>query len=487
MKRLSILDALRDPLLFGSFLGKELVSWRPWMTALRVLYGLPVPSERSQTLIRECMGRDPELLPADGFSTALLLVGRRGGKSRIAACIGAYEAALAGHESKLAAGERGVVACVSPSRAQSKVVLGYIRAIFQSPMLAGEVVRETADGFDLSNNISISVLAGDYRTIRGYTLIAAIVDEAALLGLGEDAKVKSDTELIQAIKPALATTRGKLIAITTPYAKKGWVFQTHAKHHGNDNSKTLVWNAPSRTMNETLDPQIVADAMTEDLAAAKSEYLAEFRDDVAAFTTREQIEALVVKERTELLPSSGHVAFVDLSGGRNDDSALGIGHREERVVVVDLLRRYRPPSNPYQVIASMVEELKRYRIKRVAGDGYAAEFVVQAFEEKGIRFTRSEKNKSALYLELLPRINAGEIELLDEPVSVSQLANLERRTRSGGKDVVDHPRGAHDDLSNVIAGVADLTMNQPGHRGALFSDPDEESDNNESEMISHEY
>jgi hypothetical protein len=34
---------------------------------------------------------------------------------------------------------------------------------------------------------------------------------------------------------------------------------------------------------------------------------------------------------------------------------------------------------------------------------------------------------------------------------------LERRTRSGGRDVIDHPVGGHDDLSNVLAGVCDAT------------------------------
>jgi hypothetical protein len=38
---------------------------------------------------------------------------------------------------------------------------------------------------------------------------------------------------------------------------------------------------------------------------------------------------------------------------------------------------------------------------------------------------------------------------------VSQIAGLERRTRSGGKDVIDHPPGGHDELANAVAGAAD--------------------------------
>ena len=49
-----------------------------------------------------------------------------------------------------------------------------------------------------------------------------------------------------------------------------------------------------------------------------------------------------------------------------------------------------------------------------------------------------------------------EIELLDNPILVNQLANLERRTRSGGRDTVDHPPNGHDDLANAVAGVAEV-------------------------------
>ena len=50
---------------------------------------------------------------------------------------------------------------------------------------------------------------------------------------------------------------------------------------------------------------------------------------------------------------------------------------------------------------------------------------------------------------------------------VDQLAVLERRTRSGGRDTVDHPPGRHDDLANVAAGVA-ATIGRPRARIGVF-------------------
>jgi hypothetical protein len=465
---MNIIEAIHDPKLFRPFLGDNLGSWQGWFTALRVLYGLPVGQDEYK-LIQECTHRFPSMMPKDGFDCALFLTGRRSGKSRTAAIIGAYEAVLAGHEKKLAKGEVGCVAICAPTKWQGRVCRDYLRSIFDTPLLENEIEDESSAGFTLTNGNEIQILAGDFRTVRGFTLIAAIVDEVAFFGYDDEGKVRSDTELIRAIRPALATTRGKLVAITSPYATKGWTWHTHKKNHGNDEGNVLVWNCPSRSMNPTLPQSVIDDAMAEDLAAAKSEYFGEFRDDIAEFLPRSIIEALVVKGRQELLPrgDTRYSAFCDLSGGRVDDAALAIAHREDRKVIVDYMQRFRPPFSPHQIVAQMCDEIRRFSVRYVVGDNYAADFVSKSFESYGVRYQKAEKPKSQLYLELLPRLCSGEIELLDNETLVSQLASLERRTRSGGRDAIDHPVGGHDDLANVVAGVAEATGTRIIRIGAI--------------------
>jgi hypothetical protein len=452
----NIIEAIEDPNLFRPFLG-DLASWVPWQTALRAVYGLPLAKEEHE-LIRRCTGRDPERLPAAGFDAALFLTGRRSGKSRNAAIIGAYEATIAGHEAKLAKGEQGLVSISAPSKRQGHIVKGYLRAIFDTPLLAGELEGEDWEGFHLNNGTRIEVMSGDWRTIRGFTLLAAIVDEACFFGVDEESKIRSDTELVRAIKPALATVGGKLICISSPYAKRGWCFNQWKRNFGNNAGTTLVWCSPSRTMNPTLPQTIVDEALAEDLAAAKSEYLGEWRDDVGSYLSRDIIELSVVPGRGHLLPrvEIHYVAFADMSGGRQEDAALAIAHKKDRKVVIDLIQRWKPPFNPQAVVSGMAEIMRQYRIERVTGDNYAAEWVARAFEDQGIRYTKSDKPKSMLYLELLPRLCSDQIELPDDEVLIGQLAGLERRTRSGGKDVIDHPAGATDDLANAVAGAADV-------------------------------
>jgi hypothetical protein len=455
----NVIQAIKDPNLFQPFFG-DLASWRRWRVCLRCIYGLPVKTKWGRKLIRECTGRNPDKLPKDGFQTSLILTGRRSGKSRIAATIAAYSATLAGLESRLAPGEAGLISVVSPTRKQGRIVRDYVRALLDPPMLSQELVSDrTADSFELRNGNRLEILASDYRSVRGFSVLAVVVDEVCFLGLDSSSRVRTDTQLVEALGPALATTNGKMICISSPYAKSGWAYRTYKKHFGNNESQdTLVWNAPSRKMNPTLPQSVVDKAMREDLASAKSEYLGEFRDDVNSFIPIEVILNLVVPHRKENMPRprTNYYAFVDLSGGRNDASALAIAHRDGSKVVLDVLDWHKAPHNPHEIIAAICKRLHEWNIHRVTGDNFSAEFAASAFRNRGILYTKCEKNKSLLYQELLPVLCSGDIELLDHSQLVKQLANLERRTRSGGKDTIDHPKGAHDDLSNAVAGVTVL-------------------------------
>ncbi|MHC1769014.1 MAG: hypothetical protein AB9869_32810 [Verrucomicrobiia bacterium] len=468
---MNILQAIRDANLFRPFLGDDLSSWAPWEVALRALYGLPVQSDKSHQLAEICTGRSASELPSEGFSTALFLVGRRSGKSKISAVIGAYEALFGGHERRLSKGESGVIPIISPSRYQSTVVWNYLRALFDAPLLQQEVVGEktgrTSQFLKLRNNLEIRILTGDYRMVRGPAVVCAILDEICFFGYTEESKVKSDTELVRALRPALLTTKGKLIGISSKYACRGYAYSAWKRYHGANNGdaqfcpvwRTLVWDAPSRTMNPTLSEAEIAREYDEDPAAARSEFGGEWREDVAAFVPRALIEALVVPGRFELLPrtATDYRAGADLSGGRSDAAALVIAHKENGKLVQDCARVWTAPYNPFAVVADMAATLRRFRLSRVVGDAYAGEWPVAAFQQHGVKYRLAERSKNELYAELLPLLCGGRhfIELLDNPLQTNQLASLERRARTGGNDVIDHPRNGHDDVANALAVAAD--------------------------------
>jgi len=94
----------------------------------------------------------------------------------------------------------------------------------------------------------------------------------------------------------------------------------------------------------------------------------------------------------------------------------------------------------------------------VHGDHYGGEWPREQFRKHGVQYKVSEQNRSELYLELLPAIMSGKVELLDNRRLVAQLSNLERRTARSGRDSVDHSPGSHDDIANAAAGALTLAL-----------------------------
>ena len=79
----------------------------------------------------------------------------------------------------------------------------------------------------------------------------------------------------------------------------------------------------------------------------------------------------------------------------------------------------------------------------------------------------SELTKSEIYQSFLPLCSSGQLELLDHKKMIAQLASLERKTRSGGKDLIDNFMG-HDDISNVAAGACVLASTEPTFEPAYW-------------------
>jgi hypothetical protein len=325
------------------------------------------------------------------------------------------------------------------------------------PMLARMVLREDRETIDLIHSVSIEVHAASFKSTRGYTVIAALLDEIAYWPTDDAAE--PDQEIISAIRPAMATIpNSMLLCASSPYARKGALFEAYRRHHAQDHDPVLVWHADTRTMNPTVDQQIIDAALTEDHARASADYLAIFRQDVETFVSREVIEACTVPGRHELPPIPGirYVAFVDPSGGSSDSMTLAIAHRDKDVVIVDAVRERRPPFSPDDVVTEFCDLLDIYHVRHLTGDRYGGEWCREPFRKQGITYEVSEQVKSDIYRDALPLLNSNRVELLDLPRLAAQLAGLERRTSRGGRDSIDHAPGQHDDIANAVLGAVVL-------------------------------
>lgn len=175
--------------------------------------------------------------------------------------------------------------------------------------------------------------------------------------------------------------------------------------------------------------------------------------DGAAFDPDRVMEAIVVGRRR--LPREDdrrYVGFVDMSGGSSDDAVLAIAYYErygKKAVLARIESQTgEPPFNPRQAVGKFVNILKEYGCTSVTGDAYAGQTFRSDFTEFGISYELSKLTKTAIYDEFEPKLNAGEVELLDMPKLQEQLLTLVSR---GGR--IDHQPGDHDDWANAAAGA----------------------------------
>lgn len=143
----------------------------------------------------------------------LLCCSRQSGKSTSTALLALHGAIF----------DPGLYLVFSPSQRQStELVLKvkeHIRAMADPP----EIAMESVTRLEFANHSRIISLPGSEATVRGYSAAkAVIVDEAA----------RTDDALMAAVRPILATSGGRLIALSSPAGRRGWFFE--ADQHGKD-------------------------------------------------------------------------------------------------------------------------------------------------------------------------------------------------------------------------------------------------------------
>jgi hypothetical protein len=107
-----------------------------------------------------------------------------------------------------------------------------------------------------------------------------------------------------------------------------------------------------------------------------------------------------------------------------------------------------PPFNPRLAVKKFVGVCQEYGLSKVTGDRYAGETFRADFQEYDVTYDPSELSKSELYDQFEPKLNAGEVELLDDGKLQEQLLTL---VIKGSK--IDHQSGDHDDYANAAVGA----------------------------------
>jgi hypothetical protein len=111
--------------------------------------------------------------------------------------------------------EGSLILCLSPTLRQSSELFHNVSRFYGiDPAIPSK--SESALKLELENGSRIVSLPGQEQTVRGYAGVnLLIVDEAA--------RVKDD--LYYSVRPMLAVSNGRLIALSTPWGCRGWFYE----------------------------------------------------------------------------------------------------------------------------------------------------------------------------------------------------------------------------------------------------------------------
>jgi hypothetical protein len=263
----------------------------PWARDLerRLLAGRPAPADRfwadpARLLADAGYGPDPwqaDVLRADD-PRVLLCCSRQSGKTTVAAAL-ALRAALLEPES--------LVLVLSPTLRQSGEILrDKVLRLYNRLGRPVPAVQESALQLALANGSRVISLPGEEGTVRGYSSVRLLViDEAA----------RVSDELYRGVRPMLAVSGGRLLALSSAWAKQGWYYEEW--------SGAGPWRRVKVTARDCrrIDP-----AFLEEERAALGpvwyamEYECEFTAGVAGLFRPEDIQAMFDNDLQPLFPEA---------------------------------------------------------------------------------------------------------------------------------------------------------------------------------------
>jgi hypothetical protein len=162
------------------------------------------------------------------------------------------------------------------------------------PLLVRAGVRIVEDNklsLVLANGSRVIGMPGSEKGVRGFSAVDLLmIDEASRI----------PDELYFACRPMLAISKGRLVAASTPFGKRGWFFEEWER--GTEGKSGLRWHRERITAYEC--PRYSREFLEEEKATMgerwfNQEYLAIFEDAVGAVFSEEDIRAAV---RPDLAP-----------------------------------------------------------------------------------------------------------------------------------------------------------------------------------------
>ena len=304
--------------------------------------------EAGLAVYRERTGRTA--WPTAPFTEAAVIVGRRGGKSRTLALIAVYLACFRDYGPYLAAGEVATIGVLAVDKGQARAIFRFVLGLLKAvPMLEPLIVRRDSRDDRAVEPGADRDRHGELSQHARLQLCGGAGDEVAFWR-SDETSLNPDVEILRALRPGLASIPGAvLLMASSPYAKRGELYNAYRRHFGKDDARVLVWKASTLEMNPSDRQADHRGGVRERSGKREGGIRRRIRDDLADYISRETVDAVTMQDRHELPPEPGvtYAAFCDPSGGVSDSLTLAIAHLDRNAVcILDALLECRPPFDP---------------------------------------------------------------------------------------------------------------------------------------------
>lgn len=289
--------------------------------------------------------------------------------------------------------------------------------------------------------------------LRGAGLVAAVLDEAAYI----DDYVYQDV-----ISPMLLTTQGRVLAISSPRAKKGWFYQLfRAGQQGTADHRS--WQLPTSANPYVPAAEIARLQQTLPESTFRREILAQFLDELASVFPG--VREIATAARPVRPVAAEYVMGIDW-GRRHDFTVaatlriLGDGQAE----MVELLRF---TDLPYaEQLARIREQAAIWQPRAIlAEQNSMGGPLVEQLQADGLPLTgfqTTAQSKAPLIQQLQLAIQNRGLRLLNEPALLNEFEDYEEEILPSGGHTFNAPPRQHDDTIIATALAWRLVAGEPG-------------------------
>lgn len=406
------------------------------------------------------------------YSTGVWALGRRSGKTLMAAIAATYAATmLDGHyKAYLRPGERFYIISVANTLDQARIALQGVKDLINnSPILKPLVVRETADSLELANGAVFRAIPASSRGGRGLACPFLIIDEIGH-AIDTEAGNASGANLYQSLSPATAQfgKLGKVLMLSSPWLQSGIFWELFKQGNSGQFPNMQVRQEPSWEMNPTLSAEFLAQEKARDPELFAVEYGANFSQSLSALVSGDLVEDAIDRYRSSLPPQDKwlgrYYLSLDPAKGNRDQYTACIVHFEKERLVVDKWHEFKPTFgegkkkqiNISEVENWILEQHALYKFGEAVLDQFNSAATIQRLSGRlNIReLTWTGSTKTEAFTKLRELFNGGDIELYPHPVANQQLKNLTVIYRSSGQWTVSGGSGAGvDDYPSALAGA----------------------------------